>query len=244
MEILHALRGLSVSGSAVGAKEDRTEAGVSGKKAEEDDRECRKSKLRSLPPKSPKKGSSRTVRSDSKKQTTGNAAPPTGSRSQSLGGYYHKSDPGSTGELSRKSSLSSLSSLISMSPRLFPRFGAKSANGSVKSSGRKRPTPLSPHRENACTNDFYPAAGSCSRTSSRCGSPAPSECRSLPPARCRSPDLMSSCDAFHLTGNEYRPEMYLDPNQGMIRAIYQGIKGAKDVKYHEENSINLSSCLN
>ena len=188
------------------------------KEEDESEGERKRNRLKTLPPKAPKK----TVVSkpNNKKQSKTVIEDPLNvNRSQSLGGYYNKngSDKGSTGDLpiSRKSSLSSLSSLIHMSPRLFPRFGSKSGAGSTrKRSNNNSNVSLSPHRENACTNEFFPKIGS-SRSSSRCGSPAPSECQSLPSGRCRSPDLIGSSDRnYNPIGNGYRPEMYLDPNQG------------------------------
>ena len=186
----------------------------------------RSSKLKTLPPKSPKKmnfsnNSSSSNNINVKKQQQNKSADEdtkNTTRSRSLGGYYNnKSDKGSDGDIpiSRKSSLSSLTSLIGIaSPRLFPRFGSKSVAGG---SGRKRSNPLSPHRENACTNDFNPLNGS-SRNSSRAGSPAPSECQSLRSVtiRCRSqsPDLLSNCGRINPIGIDFRPELYLDPNQG------------------------------
>jgi hypothetical protein len=125
--------------------------------------------------------------------------------------------------LSRKSSLSSLTSLIQMSPRLFPRFSSKHNRKRSNTNGKSN-TSLSPHRENACTNEFYPVdTGSSlfypadsSRTSSRCVSPAPSECRSLPAGRCQSPDRLSlnSTSRIPPISSGFRPELYLDPNQG------------------------------
>jgi len=229
MEIVHALRGLSINGGGGGGSGCQRQA-MAGKSGDQKDPDCqrmgdnnksdrRTSKLKTLPPKSPKKMSVSNNSNNVKKlpnksvdEDSKNAA-----RSQSLGGYYNnRSDKGSDVDapISRKSSLSSLTSLIGMaSPRLFPRFGSKSVSGS----GRKRSTPLSPHRENACTDDFNPVNGS-SRNSSRAGSPAPSECQSLRSVtiRCRSqsPDLLSNCGRINPIGIDYRPELYLDPNQG------------------------------
>jgi hypothetical protein len=228
MEIFHALRGLSINGRQTmnnKSNPDKNEEGTDGQMEEKEEEESgegdrKRNRLKTLPPKPPKK----TVvsKSNSKKQSKTIIEDPLSvNRSQSLGGYYSKaeSDKGSTGDLpiSRKSSLSSLTSLIHMSPRLFPRFGSKSGGGggsTRKRSNNNSNVSLSPHRENACTNEFYPKIGS-SRTSSRCGSPAPSECQSLPSGRCRSPDLFSTSDRnYNPIGNGYHPEMYLDPNQG------------------------------
>ena len=203
--------------------------------------ERKRHKVKTLPPKSPKKTAVPSPsKSNNKKQSktsSNDDLQKSVNRSHSLGGYYNNAndkDKGSTGDLpiSRKSSLSSLTSLINMSPRLFPRFGSKSGSARKRSSNSN--VSLSPHRENACTNEFFPAEtnrnsfnpADSSRNSSRCASPAPSECHSLPASgRCRSPDLFSSSSRFNPIStsrinpvqNVYRPEMYLDPNQGKIK---------------------------
>lgn len=231
MEIVHALRGLSINGGGSGSSCQKQAMAGRGDQRDSDSQRTndsksdkRSSKLKTLPPKSPKKMNFSNNSSNNinvKKQQQNKSADEdtkNTTRSRSLGGYYNnKSDKGSDGDIpiSRKSSLSSLTSLIGIaSPRLFPRFGSKSVAGG---SGRKRSNPLSPHRENACTNDFNPLNGS-SRNSSRAGSPAPSECQSLRSVtiRCRSqsPDLLSNCGRINPIGIDFRPELYLDPNQG------------------------------
>lgn len=260
MEILHALRGLSVNGqrqtmnnsnnnsgnnSSGNSNKTQLSEGTKGKMDEGDKDgeesellERKKSKVKTLPPKSPKKTIVPPTKSSNKKQSktsSNDDLQKSVNRSQSLGGYYNNAntdkDKGSTSDLpiSRKSSISSLTSLINMSPRLFPRFGSKSGSARKRSSSSN--VSLSPHRENACTNEFFPADTNrisfspvdSSRTSSRCASPAPSECHSLPASgRCRSPDLLSTSSRYnHISTSRinpvqsaYRPEMYLDPNQG------------------------------
>ena len=238
MEIVHALRGLSINNSSssgssttngqrltMSNKADHNECSVVEQNKDDDDNvaDRKRNKLKCLPPKSPKKSafSKSTQNNKKEKGSNFNNEDDDGGglkkKSHSLAGYYDRNDKKSVDNfpISRKSSLSSLTSLIQMSPRLFPRFGSKSGN---PGSGRKRSNPLSPHRENACTNDFKPVNGS-SRSSSRCPSPAPSDCHSLPSAvsirdRSQSPDLMSVYCRINPIGNGYRPDLYLDPNQG------------------------------
>ena len=237
MEIVHALRGLSINNSSssgssttngqrltMSNKADHNQCSVVEQNKDDDDNvaDRKRNKLKCLPPKSPKKSafSKSTQNNKKEKGSNFNNEDDDGGlkkKSHSLAGYYDRNDKKSVDNfpISRKSSLSSLTSLIQMSPRLFPRFGSKSGN---PGSGRKRSNPLSPHRENACTNDFKPVNGS-SRSSSRCPSPAPSDCHSLPSAvsirdRSQSPDLMSVYCRINPIGNGYRPDLYLDPNQG------------------------------
>jgi hypothetical protein len=267
MEILHALRGLSVNGQRQTMNNNSSSSGNSssgnsnktqpsscegtkekmeGGEKESELLEKKRNKIKTLPPKSPKKTAAvpptKSNNNNKKKQSktsSNDDLQKSVNRSQSLGGYYNNAndkDKGSTGDLpiSRKSSLSSLTSLINMSPRLFPRFGSKSGSARKRSSNSN--VSLSPHRENACTNEFFPVEtnrntfipADSSRTSSRCASPAPSECHSLPASgRCRSPDLLSTSSRFNPSSTSrinpvqtvYRPEMYLDPNQGKVRMI-------------------------
>lgn len=238
MEILHALRGLSVNGSRCSTMNHKSKSKNDVEETEEKEEESeasdrKKNRLKCLPPISPKKTA--TVK-PSKKQSSSsktlssncslNDDAHNSSKSQSLGGYYkqNEKETSSTSELplSRKSSLSSLTSLIQMSPRLFPRFNSKH-NRKRNNANCKSNTSLSPHRENACTNQFYPVnTGSnqfypvgSSRNSSRCVSPAPSECHSLPAGRCTSPDRLSLMSSrINPISSGYRPELYLDPNQG------------------------------
>ena len=235
MEILHALRGLSVTTRSSTAatmshkSNSKTEVETEEKEEESDAGDRKKNRVKSLPPKSPKKTA--TVKPNKKQSKTLssncslNEDAHNSTKSQSLGGYYkqNEKEKSSTSELplSRKSSLSSLSSLIQMSPRLFPRFSSK--HNKKRNSNCKSNTSLSPHRENACTNQFYPVdTGSnqfypvdSSRNSSRCVSPAPSECHSLPAGRCQSPDRLSLISSrINPIPSGFRPELYLDPNQG------------------------------